>query len=216
MIPPAGQRPPTDSRAGGARLSGDVFRLIRFSHIFAAAVRETLELQLLADIGAEDLSLPQFHLLQLITLNGKHQIGEVASFLGVSPPAATKNIDKLERLGLVARTPCVDDRRATLLASSGKGRRLVRRFEDLERQRLEPLLEAFRADELRQLIGMLERFATVLVASAESDDGLCLRCSGHFDNRCPIRHLHTGCPYQELKVHERVAPPEVENRVGGA
>jgi DNA-binding MarR family transcriptional regulator len=199
-------------KAGGASSAGELYRLIRYSHIFSAAVREVLELRLLDDIGAEELSLPQFHLLQLITLNGRHQMGEVADFLGVSPPAATKNIDKLERLGLVARTPCAGDRRATLLASSRKGRQLVRRFESLKRERLEPLLAAFTNDEREQLVGLLERFATALIASDADHDGLCLRCSAYFDDDCPIQHLHSGCPYRKIRSRKHESP--VEARAG--
>ncbi len=53
-----------------------------------------------------------------MTLNGRHQAGELAEFLGVSAPAATKNIDKLERFGLVVRSPSKGDRRATQLSAS--------------------------------------------------------------------------------------------------
>jgi DNA-binding MarR family transcriptional regulator len=203
MLPGAHSRPARAARAGGGGASRDLFRLIRYSHIFASAVREILELELLEDIGAQQLSLPQIHLLQLIALNGKHQIGEVADFMGVSPPAATKNIDKLERLGLVARTPCAADRRATLLASSRKGRDLVERFEGLKRERLRPLLEAFSAEELGQLIALLERFSTELIASAGDHDRLCMRCSAYFDDDCPIRELHSGCPYRKIWLRRR-------------
>lgn len=184
-------------------MTGDLFGLIRYSHIFGAAVRELLEVKLLEKIGADHLSLPQLHLLQLITLNGAHQIGQIADFLGVSPPAATKNVDKLERLGLVTRTPSQDDRRATLLASSPKGRRLVRRFQTLKLKRLEPVLDAFSSEELAQLARLLEKFSIALIRSDEELEGLCLRCSAHFDPSCPIRHLHSGCPYQKLVDSER-------------
>ena len=47
------------------------------------------------------LTLPQLHLLKLIDRHGRHPVGEVADLLGVSAPAATRNVDKLERLGLL-------------------------------------------------------------------------------------------------------------------
>jgi len=62
----------------------EVFRLLRYSHIFASVVREFLELQLLHEVSDEDLSLSQLHLLKLITLDGEHQMGQVAEFLGIS------------------------------------------------------------------------------------------------------------------------------------
>ena len=179
-------------------LDADGFHaLVRYSHIFSSAVREILEIKLLHEIGGNDLSLPQFHLLKLISLNGKHQIGQIADFLGVSPPAATKNIDKLERLGLLMRTPCEEDRRAILIASSQKGRQLVDRYELLKKRRLEAVFDTFGADELEQLIFLLERFSLALIAAEGDCEGLCLRCSAYFDESCPIQHLHKGCPYRK-------------------
>ncbi len=191
-----GELPAGRVRTGRGEL--DSFSLVRYAHIFSSAVREILEIKVLEEIGAEGLSLSQFHLLKLICLNGHHQMGEVADFLGVSPPAATKNIDKLERLGLVQRTPSVEDRRATLLASSADGRGLVERYEAVKSERLDGVLEAFSAQELEQLSRLLERFSIALLRTEINGEGLCLRCSAYFDDRCPVQHLHEGCPYHKV------------------
>ncbi|MCP4205191.1 MAG: MarR family transcriptional regulator [bacterium] len=208
---PAAGPAAAEGRSGGPDSpNSELFGLIRYSHIFGSAVRELLEVKLLEEIGAEHLSLPQLHLLQLITLNGKHQIGQIADFLGVSPPAATKNVDKLEGLGLVARSPCQTDRRATLLTTSRKGRRLVERYEALKLERLGPVLDAFSAEELSQLVRLLERFSVALIQNQDDVEGLCLRCSAHFDPRCPIQHFHHGCPYQKLAEGKRQASQRLE------
>jgi DNA-binding MarR family transcriptional regulator len=190
-------------RGNGSGANGAPLGLIRYSHIFASAVREMLEIKVLEDIGAAELTLPQFHLLKLISLTGEHQIGEVADFLGVTPPAATKNIDKLERLGLLDRTPCESDRRATLVTSSAKGRQLVDRYEELKHERLEPVLSAFSRDELSLLERMLERFSLALLRSEKDAEGLCLRCSAYYDDHCPVHHLHESCPYQRVVKGKR-------------
>lgn len=178
---------------------GEHFDLLRYSHIFASAVHDLLELKVLRKATDDPLTLPQFHLLKLISLNGTHQVGEVARFLGVSPPAATKNIDKLERLGLVARSPSADDRRATLLASSAKGRRLVKSYDALKEERLEPVLDSFSKEELGQFTRLLERFSLQLIRQEDSGMGLCLRCSAYYDDVCPVNHLRDGCPYQKVR-----------------
>jgi DNA-binding MarR family transcriptional regulator len=182
---------------------GEHFQLLRYSHIFASAVRDLLEIKVLREVTDDPLTLPQFHLLKLISLNGSHQVGEVAQFLGVSPPAATKNIDKLEGLGLVARSPSTDDRRATLLASSSKGRGLVRRYEALKEERLEPVLDGFSKKEIGQLTRLLERFSLLLISQQDSGEGLCLRCSAYYDEACPVNHLRDGCPYQKVRDKKR-------------
>ena len=156
-------RPGSPLDAGGANGSSRLFSLLRHSHIFATAVQDILELKLLREITPCPLTPLQLHLLKLLSLNGQHQVGEVAHFLGVSPPAATKNIDKLARFGLVVRSPCTGDRRATLLSASRKGRRLVREFEKLKAERVSPVLDRFEQQELDTLSGLLERFSVALL-----------------------------------------------------
>lgn len=186
---------------GGAKQvsEGQLFELLRYSHIFASVVREILEIKLLNEVSPNTLTLSQFHLLKLISLNGKHKVGQVAEFLGVSAPAATKNIDKLEGLGLVSRQQSKGDRRATLLSSSAKGRRLVKKYEKLKAERLAPVLEAFSTDELDQLAHLLERFSLVLLHAEDSGEDLCFRCSAYFEDQCPVTHLREGCPYQKAR-----------------
>lgn len=187
---------PEDEQADSGKC---FFRLLRYSHIFAAAVREILEVKFLQEVCPDSLTPSQFHLLQLICENGVHQVGQVADFLGVSPPAATKNIDKLERLGLVVRTPSKGDRRATLLASSPKGRQVVREYEDLKASRLTLILDRFRQEEVAQLANLLERFSVSLLELEDSGKGLCLRCAAHWEEHCPVAHLRGGCPYRRLR-----------------
>ena len=187
--------------------NGELYGFLRYSHIFASLVREILEEKILDEVSPSPLSLSQFHLLKLIALNGKHQVGEVADFLGVSPPAATKNIDKLERLGLVIRQPFPGDRRATLLSSSAKGRRLVDKYEAVKEERLAPVLAGFSTAELSQLSRLMERFSLRLLNSEGAEDGLCFRCSAYYEEGCPVNHLHDQCPYQRLRKTRSPARP---------
>lgn len=179
--------------------SQDLFNLLRYAHIFSAAVREVLELKILRDTSPDPLSLSQLHLLKLISMNGKHKVGQIADFLGVSAPAASKNIDKLERLGLASRAPSKGDRRAILLASSAKGRDLVDRYEKLKVDRLQPVLQQLDTAELHQLTRLLERFALALIEADDGGEGLCFRCSAYFEDNCPVIHHHDGCPYQRIQ-----------------
>jgi DNA-binding MarR family transcriptional regulator len=149
------------------------------------------------------LTLPQFHLLKLISINGQHQVGEVAEFLGVSSPAASKNIDKLERLGLVTRTPSTGDRRATLLSANQKGRELVRRYEAMKADRLAPILARFKPAEIDQLSHLLERFSVLLFDHEKSGDGFCLRCAAYVEEHCPVGHVIGNCPYERIRSRNR-------------
>lgn len=177
----------------------DPYRLVRYSHIFSAAVREVLELSLLKHTTQIPLTLHQFQLLKLMVVNGKHQVGQVAHFLGVSAPAATKNIDKLEGLGLVQRSALKGDRRASLLSVSAKGRRLVRRYEELKADRLATILESFTSEEISRFVRLLQRFSIQLYQSEKPDNGACLRCSAYIEDHCPVGQVRGGCPYQDAR-----------------
>lgn len=174
-------------------------RLLRNSHIFAAAIHEILDVKLLREVSPEPLTPSQFQVLKLMSFDGEHQVGEVASFLGVSPPAATKNIDKLERLGLVTRTPSKGDRRATLLSVSRKGRRLVQKYDERRAARLAPVVHGFKPAEIEQFSRLLERFSVSLLTQERSGDRFCLRCAGYIEDDCPVSQVHGGCRYQKVR-----------------
>lgn len=186
---------------GGKKADGGgrFLRLVRDSHIFASAIHEVLDVKLLREATPFPLTPSQFQVLKLMSFNGHHQVGEVADFLGVSPPAATKNIDKLERLGLVTRTPSKGDRRATLLAVSRKGRRLVRKYEELKAARLTPVVAGFKATEVEQFTELLERFSISLLAQEPSGGGFCLRCAGYIEADCPVGKVRGVCRYRKVR-----------------
>jgi DNA-binding MarR family transcriptional regulator len=199
--PPKDRRPTRPGRGDDSTL----LSFLRYTHIFSQAVQEVLETKFLADAIPQSLTVPQFHLLKLIALNGNYQVGEVAGFLGVSSPAASKNIDKLERMGLVRRMTSPDDRRATLLSANSKGREMVRRYEDLKSQRLAPILQKFPPEELQQFTRHLERFSVLLYSQERTDESFCLRCAAYTDNRCPLGKILGNCTYEKIRSRGRSA-----------
>lgn len=208
-LPPVGHRP--GARAGASDSWGEDYALVRHSHIFASVVRDILESRYLGEVTNAPLSLSQFHLLRLISLGGRHQVGEMASFLGISSPATTRNVDKLERLGFVVRAPSRGDRRATLLLPSRSGRDLVERYEALKRRRLAPVLASFTADERSLLAHLLERFTTAVIENEDEGDDLCLRCAAYFEETCPVSRIRGDCAYQ--RVHSSPSRHPEEPRV---
>jgi DNA-binding MarR family transcriptional regulator len=168
--------------------------LIRFSHIFSSAVREVLEVALLREAGVDGLTPRQLHLLEFIGMSS-HHIDEVAKFLGVTPPAATKAVDTLERHGLVLRKAHDTDRRVTLLGCSDAGKTLVERYHSLEQQKLDSILADFSDDDTERLADLLERYALALINSVPNSNAVCLRCSGHYDSGCPLQFNEPGCAF---------------------
>ncbi len=174
-------------------------RLLRYSHIYSSAVREIVEEKLLREASPLPLTISQFHLLKLMTINGQHQTGELAEFLGVSAPAVTKNIDKLVRLGLVMRSPSEGDRRAVIVTPSRKGRRLVSDYEALKMERLAPVMEDFTPKEIEQLTSLLARFSVSLLSRERTRRGFCLRCAAYIETGCPVGHIRGACPYDRFR-----------------
>jgi len=180
--------------------------LLRSAHIFATTVREILETKLLREVSPAPLTLSQFHLLKLVSFDGQQKMGQLADFLGVSPPAATKSIDKLEGLGLVTRSRSTGDRRATLLSVSPEGRRLVEAYEALKTSRLSPVLGDFQPDELTQFGDLLERFALSLLEHEPPEEDFCLRCAAYVEADCAVGRVRGGCPYQKFLVETASRP----------
>ena len=168
--------------------------LIRYSHIVSSAVREVLETDPLEEAGGAGMTPRQFHLLEFIAVSG-HHLDDVAKFLRVSPPAATKAVDKLEQRGLVVRSGCAGDRRVTLLACSAKGTQLVERYRAMQQQALAIAVASFDEEEIAHLTAMLERYALALASADGNGDALCLRCSGYYDRDCPLQYSQRGCAY---------------------
>jgi DNA-binding MarR family transcriptional regulator len=147
------------------------------------------------------MSRLQFCLLKLVALNADLQVGELARCLAVSPAVASKNIDKLERLGLVSRSGSPDDRRAILLSVSDEGRRLVQEYERLKADHIAPAVSSLGEENLDHLCSLLEQVCGRLMGE---DEGLlertCLRCAGYYRADCSLGYLQHGC-----LLHERRA-----------
>jgi DNA-binding MarR family transcriptional regulator len=201
-MPPGSEQDPERSSEEAARLR----RFLRFGHIFSASVQEIIGNHYLSQSSDCSLTLSQLQLLRLIADNGGHKVSDAAALLGVSSPAATKTIDKLERLGLVTRAPCRTDRRATILQASDDGRELVGNYERLQAQRLMPLIEDFSPVEVDRLTDLLERFAVALFRQEGPDRKPCLRCGGYFETDCAIARVRGSCPYMQLRADD---PPEM-------
>lgn len=179
--------------------------LARNAHIFANAVREVLETHFLAKAAGFPLTVSQLHLLKLIQLEGRHVVGEVAEFLGVSAAAASKNVEKLVRLGLVSRSTPAQDRRLGSLELTGAGRRVVEHYDARERAILDRVIDDMGPSDAERLVRLLERFYLTLLAGSANGPS-CLRCGAHFDAGCPIHVLKGFCPYVRARRAARTAP----------
>ena len=169
------------------------------AHVFASAVREILEEKYLRQTTELDINLPQFNLLQVIAYNGHHQGREIADFLGVSQPAASKNVDKLVRMGLVTREVQQDDRRGVSLNLTGRGRKIIRKYEILKEEKLQGVLDNLSLEELHALTRGLEKVSHLILEREEDFGEICMKCNAYYVEHCPLRTLHDSCIYARTR-----------------
>lgn len=193
-VDPAGRTRAGPQEAGGSNGREERIRLLRSSHIVAALVREVLDGQALRETSPHPLTPTQLQLLRLVASGGGRRIGEVAAFLGLSPSAATENVDKLEGRGLLLRRPAPGDRRGVRLSPSLEGALLVRRLEARQAELLAPVVAGLPRSRLGALNRLLEGLSLRLLAGSGETGGPCLRCAGFFDPQCPLLGLVADCP----------------------
>jgi DNA-binding MarR family transcriptional regulator len=176
------------------------FRFLRCGHILGSLLREILDESFLGQLCEHPLTRVQFCLLKLISVNANLQAGEVARYLDISAAAVTKNVDKLEDLGLLFRSVCETDRRATILAATDDGLAVVAHYEDLKASRVLPALENVDSKLLAEICDLLEGVCVELHDRAEGSRDFCLRCTGYYASSCPLRESEGDCalnPFDE-------------------
>jgi DNA-binding MarR family transcriptional regulator len=89
-------------------------------------------------------------------------IRKLAARERVSPPALSNHVDRLERDGLVARTPSADDRRRVGLTLTDEGQRVLRRVRSRRTAWLSSRLGALTASELAAVEAALEPLSRLL------------------------------------------------------
>ncbi|MBA3652641.1 MAG: MarR family transcriptional regulator [Actinobacteria bacterium] len=93
--------------------------LLRASRVLVAVAARSF-----ADV--DDVTLPQFRALVVLTRPSAVTVGDLAEALDVRPSTATRLCDRLERKRLVKRNPgAPPDRRETQVSLTASGRRLV-------------------------------------------------------------------------------------------
>src|SRR5919109_1682355 len=89
-------------------------------------------------------------------------IRELASRERVSPPAMTKHVDRLERDGLVDRSPSDADRRRVGLTLTEEGHRVLRRVRSRRTAWLSSRLRGLEPDELAAIEAAIQPLSRLL------------------------------------------------------
>ena len=124
--------------------------------------------ELRREARAVGVSPEQVALLVSIKYSPGIGIRELAARERVTPPALTKHVDRLERDGLVVRTPSSDDRRRVGLTLTDEGQRVLRRVRSRRTAWLASRLRELDADELAAVEAAVEPLLRLVPAEARA------------------------------------------------
>ncbi|MEV0286461.1 MarR family transcriptional regulator [Kribbella sp. NPDC050820] len=107
-----------------------------------------------------DVTHGQFRLLRTLDHAGQPlRPSELANQLGIVPRSATTVVDDLEAAGLVARRPDPADRRATLVALTPAGTKVLTTIRRQRRDAMVSLIERLTLTEQSTLLHLLTRLS---------------------------------------------------------
>lgn len=161
--------------------------------IMAQVTTEVCQRSTRKHVCPDPLSRNQFYILKILATSGAFLISELAVILDISPAAASKNIDRLEQLGLVERRLRPDDRRSHEINLEAAGRRIVEEFDRVTAKKQAPLLAQFSAEEKIVLLDMLRRVVRYTVADDHKTDLICLQCGGKCGEDCVVKSGRGPC-----------------------
>ena len=110
------------------------------------------------DDAPVEVTVTQHRVLVLLAARGDLTIGDLAGGLGVNPSSATRYCDRLQRLGLVGRTPSVEDRRVVRVALTPSGAALVQAVTARRRAEVEKVLDRMTVPDTRAVLEALHAF----------------------------------------------------------
>lgn len=122
----------------------------------------------LSDLG-EDITLPQYRTLVVLRTRGPQRAADVATHLGVTPPTASRMIERLVRKHLVRRVRTTEDRRAIRVYLTEAGREVVAEVTDRRRAEIERILGQMPTQGRKALTAALRAFASAAGETSEPD-----------------------------------------------
>jgi len=140
-------------------------RLLADCHDAAHEVFAALNRSAGPELLSLDLTMGQFKAMATLTINGPQPVGELGRRLGISEPAASLLVDKLEELGLAVRERDPQDRRRTLVTATAAAEELAAR---LRQGREEHILAWLGALSDEELDGLTRGFRGLMRVAAEN------------------------------------------------
>lgn len=141
------------TEAFAQRLMQNLYRMARCRHAIFKDI--------LSEYG---VTLHQFHLLMHIKMSGKVKISDMSDLMLVSIPTASRMINTVSDMGLVAKKKISGDKRSTYLELTPKGEKAVNELRKRQLETLAWVLEKIPQDDLEVFLEVTERMADEMVS----------------------------------------------------
>ena len=115
-----------------------------------------------------DLTLPQFRALVLLSTRGSMATGLLADAMRIHPSTATRLIDRLDAKGLVRRQAVDGDRRQISIGLTRRGETIVARVTAARREELGAIVDQLDANDRRVVEEAMLRFGEAAGELGES------------------------------------------------
>jgi DNA-binding MarR family transcriptional regulator len=125
----------------------------------ASRVLVAIAARSLADAG-EEVTLTQYRSLVVLASRGPQSVAALAEALAVTPPTASRLLERLVRKGLVRRRADRHDRRQVRVALTETGRGLIDTVTQRRRDELADLLANISPDAQRSVVAALHELAS--------------------------------------------------------
>lgn len=160
--------------------------------LFVAIVGEILSQDMLDELCNDQITVGQAKCLCFILAHENVNVGDISRGLGISYPAATKNVSRLVEKGLVSRKSNLHDRRNIFVEITPQGRELTAKIKPEKLRRLGSLLDKVAPDDLRSLRKGIEAFLSAAVADGDLVEHICLHCGREHAENCILSSVR--CP----------------------
>jgi len=136
--------------------------------VTASRVLVAMAARSLADVG-EEVTLTQYRSLVVLASRGPQGVAALAEAVSVTPPTASRLVDRLIRKGLVRRRMDRHDRRQVRIGLTEAGRRLVDLVTERRRQEIAQLLTSIDPEVQRLMAAGLQQLAEAAGEVPEQD-----------------------------------------------
>lgn len=179
--------------------------------ITAQVVTEICQRSTRLAISDPPLSRNQYYILKILATSGEFLIGELARILNISTSAASKNVDRLEQLDMVARQSRPGDRRSFEVKLLAAGQHVVDEFERVTFEKQKPLMAQFTDEEKHALLAMLQQVIRYTLAEESNTELICLQCGGNCGQDCAVEDGRGKCHLPRNKNLQILAGPQRRN-----